>query len=222
MATGTFLPNSPTLMNAGRNKGILSACFVLPVEDSIEGIFTSVSHAAQIQKNGGGTGFSFSRLRPKGDRVASSGGTTSGPIAFMHVFSEATSAIQQGAFRRGANMGVLRVDHPDIIDFLNAKSDLTRLTNFNLSVAVTNEFMRQVLGSPEREHKVCNPRNGEWTFLKKGDDRAWSVGEVFDLIIRKAWESGEPGIIFIDHINEANPTPELGLIEATNPCGEQP
>lgn len=222
MARGIFMPNSPTLMNAGRAQGILSACFVLPVEDSIEGIFTSVLHAALIQKAGGGTGYSFSRLRPKGDRVASSGGVTSGPMAFMTVFSGATSAIQQGAFRRGANMGVLRVDHPDIIEFINAKRDVTRLTNFNLSVAITDDFMRQVLESPDQEHMVRNPRGGAWKPLRKEQDGVWKVGEVFDLIVKHAWETGEPGVIFIDRINVANPTPQLGGIEATNPCGEQP
>lgn len=222
MTSRTFLPNSPTLMNAGQPAGILSACFVLPVEDSIEGIFSSVHDAALIQRAGGGTGFSFSRLRPKGDLVASSGGRTSGPIAFLNVFSEATAAIQQGAFRRGANMGVMHVEHPDIIDFINAKQIPGHLSNFNLSVAVTERFMRQVIESPDCVHIVRNPRDGSTRALKRDDGRNWTVGEVFDLVIRRAWENGEPGILFLDCINAANPTPKIGRIEAVNPCGEQP
>ncbi len=224
MADGLFMPNSPTLMNAGRKMGMLSACFVLPVEDSIDGIFTAIKNTALIQKAGGGTGFNFSRLRPKGDIVHSSGGTTSGPLSFIKVFSEATEAIQQGAFRRGANMGIMDIYHPDIIDFINVKRDLTKLTNFNLSVAVPNRFMEELKKNPEKIHYVINPRTGESYPLKKSDspESYWTVGEVFNLIIDRAWESGEPGIIFIDRINEDNPTPHLGRIEATNPCGEQP
>lgn len=217
-----FLPNSPTLMNAGRSSGMLSACFVLPVDDSVDAIFSGVHHTALIQKAGGGTGFSFSRLRPRGDRVASSGGTTSGPISFMKVFSEATNAIQQGAFRRGANMGIMRIDHPDIVAFIRAKEDLTKLTNFNLSVGLTDEFMDALGADPSLEHVVYNPRNSEKGLAAKEDGSCWTVGELFDLIVEKAWQSGEPGVIFLDRINEANPTPHAGPIEATNPCGEQP
>ena len=222
LATGRFMPNSPTLMNAGRRLGMLSACFVLPVEDSIDGIFSSVHHAALIQKAGGGTGFSFSRLRPAGDIVRSSGGTTSGPLSFLNVFSRATDAIQQGAFRRGANMGVMRVDHPDIVAFIRAKEDKAALTNFNLSVAVTDAFMEGLLKEPDGAHVVVNPRNGEEKALAKEDGAPWTRREIFDLIVDRAWESGEPGVIFIDRMNRDNPTPAVGEIEATNPCGEQP
>ncbi len=222
MVTGRFMPNSPTLMNAGRRMGMLSACFVLPIEDSIDGIFSSIRDAAMIQKAGGGTGFSFSRLRPAGDIVRSSGGRTSGPLSFLQVFSKATDAIQQGAFRRGANMGTMRVDHPDIVSFICAKDDPTQLTNFNLSVCVTDEFMEKVINQPDAVHIVVNPRTGEGRPLLKDDKTPWTVGELFDLIVDRAWRSGEPGIIFIDRINEANPTSHVGQIEATNPCGEQP
>ena len=222
MADGTFMPNSPTLMNAGRPSGLLSACFVLPVDDTIDGIFSSIKNTALIQKAGGGTGFSFSRLRPKGDRVASSSGTTSGPISFMKVFSKATDAIQQGAFRRGANMGIMRVDHPDIVDFINAKQDLTELTNFNLSVGMTDAFMAQLASDPSAPHRVRNPRNGTESVLARPDGAAWTTGELFDLITEHAWRTGEPGVVFLDRINEDNPTPHIGVIEATNPCGEQP
>jgi len=222
MATGDFMPNSPTLMNAGRSMGMLSACFVLPVEDSIDGIFNSIKNTALIQKAGGGTGFSFSRLRPEGDMVASSGGTTSGPLSFIRVFSEATNAIQQGAFRRGANMGIMRIDHPNVIKFINAKEDLTKLTNFNLSISITDEFMKQVKDSPQADHMVRNPRTGKLGNLLKDNGDSWKVGEVFDVIINRAWKTGEPGVIFIDRINRDNPTPAIGEIEATNPCGEQP
>lgn len=222
MAEGTFMPNSPTLMNAGRPFGMLSACFVLPVEDTVDGIFSSIRNTALIQKAGGGTGFSFSRLRPRNDRVSSSSGTTSGPISFMKVFGKATDAIQQGAFRRGANMGIMRIDHPDIIDFINVKQDLGELTNFNLSVGITEAFMLQLLDNPGADHVVRNPRNGVESKLAKADDAAWTVGELFDLIIERAWRTGEPGVVFLDRINEDNPTPHIGTIEATNPCGEQP
>ena len=221
MASCTFMPNSPTLMNAGRGNGMLSACFVIPVEDSIESIFSAVKQTALVQKAGGGTGFSFSRLRPKGDRVTSSGGTTSGPLSFMRVFAEATNAVQQGAFRRGANMGILRVDHPDIIDFINAKQDLCDFTNFNLSIAVTEDFMAAATADPAATHMVTNPRTDESCTLAK-EGGCWSVGEILDLIALRAWQTGEPGLIFIDRMNEANPTPNIGAFESTNACGEQP
>jgi ribonucleoside-diphosphate reductase alpha chain len=222
MAERRFMPNSPCLMNAGREMGMLSACFVLPVEDSIEGIFDSIKATAMIQKSGGGTGFSFSRLRPAGDLVRSSGGTTEGPLSFIQVFSKATDAIQQGAFRRGANMGILRVDHPDIINFITIKDDRTQLTNYNISVAITDSFLEQLKADPEAEHQVQNPRTLEWSVARRADGEPWRVGQLWDLIIDHAHESGEPGVIFIDRINARNPIKNVGLIEATNPCGEQP
>ncbi|MEI6971983.1 MAG: vitamin B12-dependent ribonucleotide reductase [bacterium] len=222
MAVGEFMPNSPTLMNAGRRMAMLSACFVLPIEDSIDGIFASIKNTALIQKAGGGTGFDFSQLRPEGDLVSSSGGTTSGPLSFLRVFSEATNAIQQGAFRRGANMGMMRVDHPNIISFINAKQDLTQLTNFNLSVSVTDDFMQRVKDTPNADHIVVNPHTLKESFVKKADGSNWKVAELFDVLVNRAWTSGEPGMIFIDRINRDNPTPHMGRICATNPCGEQP
>lgn len=228
MARKLFMPNSPTLMNAGREMGMLSACFVLPVEDSIEGIFDSIKATALIQKAGGGTGFSFSRLRPQGDVVASSGGTTEGPLSFIQVFSKATDAIQQGAFRRGANMGILRVDHPDVIRFIEFKDDLSKLQNYNISITVTDKFIDELRSNPAQEHLVQNPRSKVWSRLEKRDDKGkglgafWTVGEVWDLIIAHAWRTGEPGVVFIDRINARNPIKNVGLIEATNPCGEQP
>ncbi len=265
MTSGQFQPNSPTLMNAGREMGMLSACFVLPVRDSIVDIFNSIKHTALIQKAGGGTGFAFDELRPTGDYIASSGGTTSGPITFWKAFSEATNAIQQGAFRRGANMGMMYIHHPDILKFLHAKQDLTQFTNYNISVKVTDRWMDEYLADPDSPHVCRNPRNGK-AFLLPRDAAIWKydvrslipadeyvepvspasreryyatprlvrplppelVGRVYtkrdiwQIIINNAWQTGEPGVVFIDRINEHNPTPHVGRIEATNPCGEQP
>ncbi|MHC4645546.1 MAG: adenosylcobalamin-dependent ribonucleoside-diphosphate reductase [Planctomycetota bacterium] len=246
MASLKFLPNSPALMNANRPGGMLSACFVLPIEDSIEGIFETVKQTALIQKAGGGTGFSFDKLRPTGDRVASSGGTTSGPLSFWRVFSETTDAIQQGAFRRGANMGMMSVEHPDILKFLHAKQNLKAFTNFNISVKITDQWMRTLEDSPDSLHIVRNPRTQQSFLLPRqlkiatytikdlvglGDEDAptgeragkfHTIGDIWNMIVRCAHKTGEPGVAFIDRINCENPTPSLGLIEATNPCGEQP
>ena len=264
MTSGRFMPNSPTLMNAGREMGMLSACFVLPVRDSVADIFNSIKHTALIQKAGGGTGFAFDELRPTGDFIQSSGGTTSGPISFWRAFSEATNAIQQGAFRRGANMGMMYIHHPDILKFLHAKQDLDQFNNYNISVKVTDTWMEEFRADPDSPHVVRNPRDGKacaiprnvgiWKYDMRDlielhcvepvspsspstyyttprltgplpDDlcgRVFTKRDIWNIIISNSWQTGEPGVVFIDRINEHNPTPQVGRIEATNPCGEQP
>ena len=239
MVNGKFLPNSPTLMNAGQPEGLLSACFVLPVNDSIDEIFEAVKNTALIQKAGGGTGFAFDKLRPTGDIVASSGGTTSGPISFWRVIAETTNAIQQGAHRRGANMGMMSIEHPDILKFIHAKQDLTSFNNFNISIKMTDAFMNTLRKNPDAPHVVTNPRTGQSYVIPRivdlhsyriqdlrlldGNKKdCYMVQDVWKMIITNAHTTGESGVCYIDRINEDNPTPGLGAINATNPCGEQP
>jgi ribonucleoside-diphosphate reductase alpha chain len=239
MLEGKFLPNTPTLVNAGRPGGQLSACFVLRIGDSIAEIFEALGQMAVIQKSGGGTGFAFDELRPSGDLVASSGGTTTGPIAFMKVFDAASGAIQQGSHRRGANMAMMKVGHPDILVFINAKRDTHSLNNFNISVKVDDAFMDKLFHDREAAHVVENPRDKKRYVIPKGvspasyrlqdlrplevgTDECYTVGDVWDMIVRNAHQTGEPGIGFIDRVNRDNPTPHVGTINATNPCGEQP
>lgn len=235
MAERQFMPNSPTLMNAGRRLGMLSACFVLPLEDSIPDIMETARQIALVQRAGGGTGIDLSRLRPRGAIVKSSGGTTDGPLSFLRMLSSVTDAIQQGAFRRGANMGMMRIDHPDVVAFIDIKADLTKVTNYNLSVSMTDEFMDKLRREPQALHVVRDPHTTKTAFLRKSTGRPHygevapdkrgeflTVRELWDHIIERAWATGEPGLIYIDEVNRHNQTPHVFEMRATNPCGEQP